>query len=238
MPSNWNKGFTKKTHPAVRKISETMKLHKIDNFAVWREKMKAIGKIKSSYAPLKRDGDLAELIGVVLGDGHICKYPRTEELRLTSNSNNRGFIERYANLIEKIFNKRPSIIQSRSSNSTKIGFYEKFISKRIGIPTGARKNLEINVPSWILKNKNYVIRYLRGLYEAEGSFCVHMPTSTYKFLFSNKNKALLDNVYGLLKFIGFNPHRSRCQIQISRKEEFIERWNFYGFENIKYCGVV
>lgn len=219
MPSNWNKGLTKYTHPSVRKISETMKLRKVDNFSTWREKMKMIGKIKSVYPSLEKNSDLAELIGVVLGDGHICIYPRTEELRLISNSNNPGFIQRYASLMEKIFKKKPYIIPSRFTNSTKIGFYEKFISKRMGIPSGARKNLEITVPKWIFKNKQYTIKYLRGLYEAEGSFCVHKPTSTYKLLFSNKNKSMLKNVYKLIKILGFHPNKSGYKVQISRKEE-------------------
>src|SRR3989344_3770294 len=99
MPSNWNKGLTKDTNLSVRKISETMRRKKIDNFCVWREKMKALGRIKSVYPPLEKNGNLAELIGVVLGDGHICVYPRTEELRLISNSNNPDFIKRYAQLM-------------------------------------------------------------------------------------------------------------------------------------------
>ncbi len=219
MPSNWSKGFTKHTHPSVRKISETMKLRKIDNFADWREKMKMAGKIKFAYPQLEKNGNLAEFIGVVLGDGHICVYPRSEELRIISNSNNPGFIQRYANFIEKIFKKRPYVVSSQSTNSTKIGFYEKFISKRIGIPSGARKNLEIDVPLWILKNKQYIVRYLRGLYEAEGSFCVHKPTSTYKLLFSNRNASMLGNVYKLVKLLGFHPHKSKYQVQVSRKVE-------------------
>ena len=223
MPSNWNKGLTKYTHPSVRKISETMKLRKIDNFATWREKMRVIGKIKSVYSPLEKNGDLAELIGVVLGDGHICIYPRSEELRLISNSNNPGFIQRYSQFIEKIFKKQPYIIPSRFTNSTKIGFYEKFISNRIGIPSGARKNLEISVPKWIFKNKQYIIRYLRGLYEAEGSHCIHLPTSTYKLFFSNRNQSMLDNVFMLLLNLGFHPHISKnhYSVQLSRKEEVL-----------------
>jgi len=71
----------------------------------------------------------------------------------------------------------------------------------------------------VLKNRNFLIKYLRGLYEAEGSFCVHKPTSTYKFLFSNKNKSLLKNVYQSLRFLGFHPHESKDKIQISRKKE-------------------
>ena len=147
MPSNWNKGLTKDTNLSVRKISETMKRRKIDNFRVWRDKMKVLGRIKSVYTPLEKNGDLAELIGVVLGDGHICVYPRSEELRLISNSNNPGFIKRYAQLMEDIFQKKPYVIPSKSANFTKIGFYEKFIEERLGVPSGARKNKKITINS-------------------------------------------------------------------------------------------
>lgn len=195
--------------------------------------MKASGKIKSVYWPLEKNGDLAELIGVVLGDGHICIYPRCEELRVISNSKNDGFIQRYAGLMEKIFEKKPYVIPSQSANSTKIGFYEKFISKRLGILPGARKDLKIDVPKWIFKNKEYVVRYLRGLYEAEGSFCVHKQTYTYKFLFSNRNESMLSNVYDLMKTLGFRPHRSRYQIQISKKEEVYKATEVLSFRDYK-----
>ena len=233
MPSNWNKGLTKDTNLSVRKISETMKRRKIDNFRVWRGKMKSLGRIKSVYPPLEKNGDLAELIGVVLGDGHICVYPRSEELRLVSNSNNSGFIKRYARLMEGIFQKKPYVIPSKSANCTKIGFYEKYIRKRIGVPSGARKNLKIKVPEWIFENEKFIIRYLRGLYEAEGSFCVHKPTSTYKFLFSNRNQSMLNNVYNLMRLLGFHPHRSQHQIQISKKEEVYRAIEVLGFRNYK-----
>lgn len=219
MPSNWNKGQTKYTNPSVKKISDTMKLRKINNFKAWMDRMKAEGKIKSEYLPLKKDGDLAELIGVVLGDGHICSYARTEELRIISNSNNLGFVARYAKIMEKVFNKKPYIRKSNQSNSTRIGLYEKHISDRMGIPTGARKYSKIKVPFWILKNRKYIVRYLRGLYEAEGSFSTHKPTYTHKFLFANKNETMLDNVYYLMKKLGFHPHRSPYQIQLSRNKE-------------------
>jgi hypothetical protein len=48
------------------KISATMRVHKIDNFKQWRDEMKARGKIKSSYPALKKNGDLAELVGAPL----------------------------------------------------------------------------------------------------------------------------------------------------------------------------
>lgn len=102
----WSKGLTKENNTSLKKTSKTMKSRKVDNFSVWRNEMRQIGILKSEYAELVRDGDLAELIGVTLGDGHVCIYPRTEELRIISNSNNLGFIQRYADIIEKVFHKK------------------------------------------------------------------------------------------------------------------------------------
>lgn len=219
-PPPWCKGYTKETHPSVLKISKTFKKNGIDNFAKWRKKMIKQGWIKIYYPPLQRSGDLAELIGVILGDGYIGKFPRTESLTISSNSNNIGFIKRYTRLLEKIFGKKPSRGQNeKSKNCIRIRVYQKKISKRLGISTGPRKNQNIKIPQWILKNKEYLKRYLRGLYEAEGSFCAHKPTYTYKFLFSNRNESLLENVYQALKILGFHPHRSKYKVQISKKEE-------------------
>ena len=217
--SVWNKGFTKETNISVRQISRTMKEKHIDNFAQWREEMRKAGRMKSTYPPFQENGDLAELIGVVLGDGHVGKFPRTEILRIVSNSNNSGFIKRYGAMVKKIFGKEPRIAKRKQSNAVDITVYEKNISTRLGIQTGARLHRNIQVPRWILRNEEYIVRYLRGLYEAEGSYNEHKPTYTYKFLFSNKNPSMLGNVYRLLKRLGFHPHITTYCIQISKKEE-------------------
>jgi hypothetical protein len=226
---SWNKGFTKETHPSVLKISKTMRRKKIDNFRRWREKMKTLGKIPRNYPTFPPSQFLAEYIGVVLGDGNISKFPRTERILISANSNNPGFIKRYSVLTEIIFKKKPTINRVSNKNSTRISLYQKDISKRLCIPFGNRNNLNIKIPGWILKNKNYLIGLLRGLYEAEGSFCIHKPTYTYKFLFSNRNESLLENVYRALKTLGFHAHKSKDKIQISKKEEVYKIKNLLKF---------
>lgn len=198
-----------------------MKLSGVDNFAKWREKMRASGKLISKYPKLKKDGDLAELIGVVLGDGHLSKFPRTEELTIFSNANNPSFVKRYARLMQKMFRKKPYVAKVTWGNCIRIRIYQKNIQKRLGVPFSPRAEKKIKVPRWILGNKQYIVRYLRGLYEAEGSHCIHLPTSTFKFFFSNKNETMLRNVFRLMKKLGFHPHRSESNhaIQISRKSE-------------------
>lgn len=203
----------------MRKISETMKKRKVDNFFLWREKMKKLGLIKSVYPNFQKNGNLAELIGVVLGDGYIGKFPRCEVLRVLSNSNNHGFVKRYFNLMKKVLRKKPTVAKKNSANCITITVYEKWISKRLGIPTGARKEKMIRIPQWILRRRDYIIRYLRGLYEAEGSYCIHKPTSTYKFQFTNRNQSMLRNVKKLLTRLDFNPYTTGYQVQIARKKE-------------------
>lgn len=218
-PPPWDKGFTKETHSGLAKLSKTFKKRKIDNFAKWREEARRKGLIRTKYPPLAESEDLAELLGVILGDGHIQKFPRTEGLTIAANSNNLGFIKRYSNLIEKFFDKKPYIQKQNLSNCTRIRIYQKHISKRLKIPNGNRSKFQVKTPNWIWQNKEFLIKFLRGLYEAEGSFCIHKPTYTYKLLFSNRNPYLLDVVYKSLVKLGFNPHRSSDKIQLSRKGE-------------------
>lgn len=220
MRSSWNKGFIKDTHLSVMKISETMRSKKIDNFYAWRIRMKKEGKIIGRYNNLRKSKDLAELIGVVLGDGHIEKFPRTERLIISSHSKNCGFIDRYRSIVREVFLKDPTCMKVRDKNCVRISIYQKLISQRIGIPTGNRGKSKIGIPDWIWKNKKYLISCLRGLYRAEGFFVTHLQTYTYKAAFCNRNKKLLDDVYRALRLLEFSPLYERYRVMISRKQEF------------------
>ena len=225
----WSKGFTKETHPSVRKISETMRKRRIDNFAKWRKQAMKNGRIRSKYPTLTKNGDLAELVGVILGDGHIRRFPRTEELSIFSNSNNHGFIRRYSKLVQKIFNHKPAVTNHGKGNCIRIRIYQKKIASRLHIPYSPRGLLHIKIPAWVLQNNEFGIRYLKGLYEAEGCYCVHKPTSTYKIFFSNTNMSMLCNVFRLVKKLGFHPHKDVLRVQISRKKEVFDFLNLIQF---------
>ena len=128
-------------------------------------------------------------------------------------------MERYSYLKGKIFDRKPAVNLRSNSNCIRIRIYEKHISGRLGVPFSPRGKLKIRVPVWIYSNKKYIVRYLRGLYEAEGSNSIHIPTYTYKIQFSNTNVSMLENVFRLVSKLGFHPHKSKNMIQLSRKQE-------------------
>lgn len=228
-PAPWNKGYTKDNHPSVEKISKTFKKKGIDNFAEWRRVAREKGVIPNGYPPFKKDQSFAFLIGMALGDGHVCKHERTESLRITLGTDKPELWRYTAKVVSEIFQKEPYVYKSTTSESMVISIYQKDISKRLDIPCGDRGLVKIRPPSWVVSKPEFLIPFLKGLYEAEGSFNVHRPTYTYKLIFTNKNDTLLDIVYdGLIK-LGFNPHRSRYKIQVSRKKEVYELKNILSF---------
>src|SRR3989338_8362501 len=215
----------------AKKISQTMRARHLENFKQWRERMKELGKIKSRYPTLKKDGNLAELIGTILGDGHIYKHPMCDSLRITGDAKKMSFVNRSADLIKIVFGKKPTILKVRRSNAMTVTIYERDISRRLGIPDGSRKNLNYILPKWIARNKSFTIRFLRGLYEAEGSLCYHPSTSTHKLFFANKNQNLLKLVATLVEGLGFTQNTYINKVQVSRKAEVQELKNLIQFRS-------
>lgn len=218
-PPPWSKGFTKETHPSVAKISKTFKRKKIDNFAKWREEAKRKGIIIKDYPPLPQTQELAFLIGLALGDGNITKFPRTECLRIALAAKYPGLIDYTKLTIEKIFNKTPNVRKVKDSACYTVTIYQKNLSLRLGIPIGSRKKFNYKIPGWILKERSFLIYFLKGLFEAEGSLSVHLPTCTYNFQFSNKNPSLLKNVQNSLELLGYHPEVRLTSTRLRKKLE-------------------
>ena len=223
-PEVWNKGKTKETDSGVKKISQTMKRKKIDNFVNWRQKMIKAGKIIIHRPPLKYSAELATLIGLVLGDGNIYKHPRVEKLTISLGTDKPKLISYTQNLIGKVFNKEPSLYKQKKSNCVQVYIYQRQISQRLKIPSGNRKSFKKPIPGWIWSSKKYLIACLKGLYEAEASLCIHKPTCTYNFSFHNLSPFLLNNVKQALTLLEFHPEVRTYAIRLRKKEE-VARFN-------------
>lgn len=207
----WNKGLTKENSAGLARIAQARRSK--NNFASWHKANPV------HYASLNQDTNLAFLIGLVLGDGNIYQSPRTESLTLALGTDKPALWQHAADVIEKIFDKRPYVAKITSSECMRVRIYQKHISERLGIPTGARGDITMQIPDWINENKTFLIAYLKGLFEAEGSFCIHLPTYTYNFAFANHNKSLLDIVERSLTRLGFTPRRRTFNIALRKREE-------------------
>lgn len=208
---SWNKGLTQENHPGLARIATARRAK--NNFAAWQMTHPI------TYSELNQNEELAFLIGLILGDGNIHKFPRTECLTVVLGTDKPALWKYTADLVEKLFNKKPYVAKVNGSECMRVRIYQNNISERLGIPTGARGSLTIKIPKWIDRNKLFLIAYLKGLFEAEGSFCVHAPTCTYNFAFANRNRSLLNVVECSLTKLGFTPRRRPVNIALRKRAE-------------------
>lgn len=228
-PMPWNKGDTKENNPSLLRLSNTLKIRKKWNFTKWQRKRKKQQIIQ--YKELSKDENLAELIGIVLGDGNLYKHLRTENLRVICNSKDTIYIRRISSLITKIFHKSPSVIKRKNENATVVCLYQCKISKRLDLPCGNKIKNNVGIPSWIFFNEEYMIRCLKGLFETDG--CFHEDKDNYTRIIEFKNNCmrLREDVYNALVSLRFHPQSGNNYIRLARTNEVYKFKELIDFRN-------
>lgn len=211
--ASWNKGHTKLTHPSLLKMSHTLAAKKKWNFSEWQAKQPKI-----DYS-IDKSGDWAELVGITLGDGNIFRFPRTERLVIACNSKDGKYVRHIANLVKKIFKKKPQIKKCKSTNCIHIKLYQCHLSKRLQMPPGDKINNNVAIPKGICRDKNLLTRCLKGLFETDGSFTIDKKNYTRVIEFKNMSRFLLKGVYLGLKGLNYNPQFGKNYVRLARKNE-------------------
>ncbi|KKP63088.1 MAG: hypothetical protein UR56_C0002G0065 [Candidatus Roizmanbacteria bacterium GW2011_GWC2_34_23] len=232
-PPPWNKGKNKNNDLGVKKISDTLKTKKIDNFKIWRENAKKLEIIPNSKKLLNQDEDLAFLTGLILGDGHLAKASRTEVLRITLGTDKPNLWKYAAKIVNRVFNKKPNIRKRKHSEAMDITIYQNNLAKRLFIPLGPKRKYKLKLPTWIWNNKIFLISALKGLFEAEGSFSIHLKTCTYNFAFRNFNTSLLLEVKKALILFGYHPEERKTAIRLRKRDEALSFKQLIKFRTFK-----
>jgi hypothetical protein len=121
--------------------------------------------------------------------------------------------------MKRVFLREITLRKRKNAACVDLRLYQCNLSARIGIPLGSRSIAPIKLPVWIKQNKTFLVMCLKGLFEAEGSFSIHPPSSTYNLSFSNRNISLLDEVEDELVLLGFHPERRYNAVRLRKKQE-------------------
>ena len=204
------------------------------------------GNVKEFTSPKESD-KLAEMFGIILGDGHVSYYQKGKKIRcycikiagdLTKDKNYiGGYIKR---IIKEIFEEKSRVYEYPKNNAVYITFHGKkmveFIIEK-GIKPGNKKINNQNIPLWIKQNDDYIRNCLRGLIDTDGS--IHYISKNNKNLricFTSYIPPLLNDVRDSLIILGFHPSKiiKGNQIFITRKEDIEKYFKEIGFSNEKH----
>ncbi|MBU0532330.1 hypothetical protein KKB44_02435 [Candidatus Micrarchaeota archaeon] len=154
------------------------------------------------------DADMAELCGIIMGDGNLWTNNRKYEITFTGHKiDDKLYFDDLYSYIDANIKRKPYYrIRGRGRRLT---IYSKkffmFVTITLGIPSGMLKR-KSGIPLLIARNPLFLRRFIRGMFDTDGSvFTSKKPgISHYPTLeISNSNFVLLKDIDRALKALGF-----------------------------------
>jgi hypothetical protein len=114
------------------------------------------------------DERLAEFFGIMIGDGNITKYQASIALSSLVDVEYSVYVMR---LLFELFGLSPSVVKKGSSNclvitASSVELSEFLVNK--GLPLGDKLRGNLNIPGWILADRNLSMACVRGILDTDG----------------------------------------------------------------------
>ena len=213
----------------------------------WRRWWESTGKFKKNpilesktIRKPKPSIELAEFIGIMMGDGGISNYQVVVTLHHIDDLEYASYV---TDLIERLFKIKPSVyhLSSKSVNSIVVSRKElvEYLHE-LGLPVGNKVKQQFDIPPWIMRNRKYSIACLRGLIDTDGSIFTHRyrvkdTQYTYKKLsFTSASESLRQSVHALLQKFGFHSRIAGNDVRLERIEDMKKYFSKIGSHNLKH----
>ena len=170
---------------------------------------------------VKKNRNTAELVGLSCGDGGLTYRSGSKRVKFQLRGHLIEDRDHYDNYIIPLFNKEIMYpLFSRDVGivfNKRINFYGLSVESvniekplnYLGIPSGVKE--ELSIPRWIRDNKRYLLNFLRGFFDTDGSiFCQRNYSIRDNILHTQiriqlacVSKDLMKEIYEILKEWGF-----------------------------------
>jgi len=194
------------------------------------------GNTKSICIPRLSD-DLAEVIGVMLGDGsiYINKKKGIYQIRIAGNvyKEQEYFLYLYS-LFKKLFGITGRFVKRKERGAIYLCFDSMKLVRffeEIGL-----FQIKCGIPQWIWKDHKFLKACIRGLIDTDGSVfrLSQKDPHIVRISFKNKDKTLLEDLRYALLQLRFHPSQAiHWNISLTRKGDTLRYWREIGFKNPK-----
>ncbi|MBI4239713.1 hypothetical protein HY620_01845 [Candidatus Uhrbacteria bacterium] len=184
--------------------------------------------------------ELAEFVGIMLGDGGITPFQITISVSYENDMEYSDFLSRF---LYKLFRLRPAVY-FRDTSVITIQLSRKNLveyCKKIGLCVGNKVRQQIDMPYWVQSNDEYLKACLRGLMDTDGCIfqeCHRIKGRRYcypRIYFVNYSEPLKRSIFAALAKFAFTPkiHNNRA-VTLERREDVIRYFSFIGTHNLKH----
>lgn len=183
--------------------------------------------------------NLAEFIGILLGDGSIANYQVFITLHKKDDFEFSHYVKK---LIKNLFNVVPSTY--RRDSVTQIIISRKSLVNLLlnyGLLKGNKVKNQIDVPNWIKLDQNFRKKCIRGLFDTDGCFYIDKHKTGAK-IYNNCAINFTNRSLPLLKFFredlienGLKPTQSsKYSVFLRREKDIINFFELFGSSNKKH----
>jgi intein/homing endonuclease len=184
---------------------------------------------KHEITALKKNTKLAELFGIILGDGHLQehqdknkeRYKGSYFVEITLNEGEKELINRTKSLLRDITKIEPKEY-NKSGKAIRIVVHSKELVKKfknLGLESGNKKENQVSVPKWIKEDKEFSKSCLKGLIDTDGSIYQDSRNnkSYLRIQFKNHSIPLLNDFSKMAENLDVKTVKGgEYQLQISR----------------------
>lgn len=216
----------------------------------WQAWWEKEGKFKPSEItkalPFKKpilSEELAEFVGIVLGDGGISKY----QITITLNSvTDKAYFQFVKKLIKNLFGIPVGLYSDSRSLAERIVISRtalvSYLTDTLGLKQGNKVKQQVDIPRWIMENRQYSIACVRGLIDTDGCTIIHRYRSkgkrySYKKVgFTSRSHPLIHSVSDILLNLGIKHRimKNRWDIRIEAIKDVEKYFQLVGTHNPKH----
>lgn len=209
--------------------------------AVGQHQIHSIHNDPLSFTRAPKSEQLAEFIGIMLGDGGLTKY----QVKVTLHAfDDKAYGEFVRELFTKLFGVTPSVQRRTDSRAIDIVISRIALVKycvELGLVIGNKVLQHVDIPPWVKKSERYRKACIKGLMDTDGGVINHTYTVNgkrylYKKLsFTSLSAPLLQSVYETLTSLGIKTRiGSNHDVRIDSKLAVSRYFNIIGSSNPKH----
>jgi len=215
----------------------------------WRQWWEKEGKLHPNNIltslPFKKprlSKELAEFVGILLGDGGISDRQITITLHRITDNEYSKFVRK---MIERLFNIKIGEYCRKESLAdniviSRIGIVN--FLEAIGLRRGNKVKHQVDVPQWIKGSNNFKVACLRGLIDTDGCVIIHKYKSKdkmycYKKLsFTSRSFPLLNSVKNFLTELEIKCRitKDNYEVRVDTKKDIERYFEMIGSNNQKH----
>ncbi|EKE19549.1 MAG: hypothetical protein ACD_8C00141G0001 [uncultured bacterium] len=215
-------------------------------FEWWENEGKLVPNNILKPLPCKKPSfskELAEFIGIVLGDGGISDRQIVITLHRITDKEYSKFVRK---MIVKLFGITAGEYRNKYSLADNIVISRtdlvRYFINVIGLEKGNKIKHQVDIPQWIKNNEDFRIACVRGLMDTDGCVIIHKYKSKgkvyfYKKLaFTSRSFPLLNSVRNILTDLKIKSRitRNNFDVRIDARNDVEDYFRIFGSHNPKH----